>query len=235
VNDDHNTLSLVVSSTARADRRHILSILTALPALVRLLVFGPNPAEAKKRKEKGRLFGSKQVELKGQGHRKRKGKKKGKGKKKDRGERSSGGGGNAPAVSNGTYSPDDQERAFLEMINAYRGQIGAGALVLQDQLGEAAKFHSEDMAQKNYFSHDLPNGNSAEKNIETFGYTNWRFVGENIAAGFEGANAAMDAWKSSPEHDRNMRNANFTEIGIGRAFNGSSRYGWYWTTTFGSR
>ena len=45
----------------------------------------------------------------------------------------------------------------------------------------------------------------------------------------------MDAWKSSPDHDRGMRNSNFTEIGIGRAYNKSSKYGWYWTTTFGSR
>ena len=44
----------------------------------------------------------------------------------------------------------------------------------------------------------------------------------------------MDAWKSSPEHDRDMRNKNFTEIGIGRAYNKSSKYGWYWTTTFGA-
>ena len=40
---------------------------------------------------------------------------------------------------------------------------------------------------KNYFSHNLSNGDSAEKNIERFGYTNWSFIGENIAAGQETA------------------------------------------------
>jgi uncharacterized protein YkwD len=135
----------------------------------------------------------------------------------------------------GGYSPDREERAFLDLINAYRRKTGAGKLSLQNQLGAAAEHHSQDMANKNYFSHKLSNGDSPEKNIKRFGYTNWSYVGENIAAGHETAKAVMDAWKSSREHDRNMRNKNFTEIGIGRAYNKRSKYGWYWTTTFGSR
>ena len=135
----------------------------------------------------------------------------------------------------GGYSPDGEERAFLDLINNYRRQNGAGNLSLQNQLGAAADHHSQDMANKNYFSHKLSNGDSAEQNIERFGYTNWSYVGENIAAGHETAKAVMDAWKSSPDHDRGMRNKDFTEIGIGRAYNKSSKYGWYWTTTFGSR
>ena len=139
------------------------------------------------------------------------------------------------SVAAGGYSPDKQERAFLDLINAYRRKNGAGKLTLQNQLGAAAEHHSQDMANKNYFSHKLANGDSPEENIERFGYTNWSYVGENIAAGYETAKAVMKAWKSSREHDRNMRNKHFTEIGIGRAYNKNSKYGWYWTTTFGSR
>ena len=135
----------------------------------------------------------------------------------------------------GDYSPDREERAFLDLINNYRRKKGVGKLSLQNQLGAAAEHHSEDMANKNYFSHKLSNGDSPEENIERFGYTNWSYVGENIAAGYVTAKAVMKAWKSSPEHDRNMRNKNFTEIGIGRAYDKRSKYGWYWTTTFGSR
>jgi uncharacterized protein YkwD len=133
------------------------------------------------------------------------------------------------------YSPDREERAFLDLINDYRRKNGAPNLSLQNQLGAAAEHHSQDMARKNYFSHRLSNGDSAEKNIERFGYTNWTSLGENIAAGHETAQAVMNAWKSSRGHDRNMRSTHFTEIGIGRAYNKRSRYGWYWTTTFGSR
>ncbi len=154
--------------------------------------------------------------------------KKGK-KRKQRGRKNKKNGGG------GGYSPDGEERAFLDLINAYRRKHGARNLSLQDQLGAAADHHSQDMAKKNYFSHKLSNGDSAEQNIERFGYTNWSYVGENIAAGHETAKAVMDAWKSSPKHDRGMRNKHFTEIGIGRAYSKSSKYGWYWTTTFGSR
>jgi uncharacterized protein YkwD len=157
--------------------------------------------------------------------------------KKDKKKRKQRGGKNKKNKNGGGggYSPDGEERAFLDLINNYRRQNGAGNLSLQNQLGAAADHHSQDMANKNYFSHKLSNGDSAEQNIERFGYTNWSYVGENIAAGHETAKAVMDAWKSSPDHDRGMRNKDFTEIGIGRAYNKSSKYGWYWTTTFGSR
>jgi uncharacterized protein YkwD len=32
-----------------------------------------------------------------------------------------------------------------------------------------------------------------------------------------------------------MRNKDFKDIGIGRAYDKNSKYGWYWTTTFGRR
>jgi uncharacterized protein YkwD len=133
------------------------------------------------------------------------------------------------------YSPDNEEREFLDLINRYRRKHGAKPLRLQDQLGEAAEHHSRDMAEKNYFKHKLSNGDSPEENIRRFGYRNYDAVGENIAAGYETAKAVMKAWKHSGGHARNMRSKVFTEIGIGRAFDKRSRYGWYWTTTFGSQ
>jgi uncharacterized protein YkwD len=129
----------------------------------------------------------------------------------------------------GGYSPDGEEQAFLSLINDHRGRNGVGALALQNQLGAAADRHSQDMAQKNYFEH------SALESVKNFGYTHWSFIGENIYAGSASASSAMDAWVNSADHNKNMLNGNYTEIGIGRAFNSNSRYGWYWTTTFGSR
>jgi len=132
-------------------------------------------------------------------------------------------------------SGKSQEATFLDLINGYRRGNGAGALSRHSQLDAAAQHHSEDMARNNYFSHKLANGDTAEKNIERFGYTNWTAIGENIAAGNETAKWAFDSWKRSPDHDKNMRDKSFTEIGIGLAYNKSSKYGWYWTTTFGDR
>jgi uncharacterized protein YkwD len=191
--------------------------LAALPAALGSVVFARGgPLAAKRGKNK-----------KGKGKNK-------KDKNKNRNKTGKGGSGGGSGGGGG-YSADSEERAFLDLINDYRRRSGAGPLALQDQLGAAADHHSEDMASKNYFSHQLANGDSPEKNIENFGYTSWDFVGENIAAGYEAAGKVMDAWQNSPEHDRNMRNNNFNEIGIGRAYDPNSKYGWYWTTTFGSR
>jgi uncharacterized protein YkwD len=195
------------SGAAHCSRRRLLARLAALPAALGLSSYVMERESVVARKEQPR----------------RKKRKRHADKKK---HKNSGGGGS---------SPDREEGAFLDLINEYRRKNGAGNLTIQNQLGAAADHHSQDMADKNYFSHKLSNGDSAEKNIERFGYSNWSYVGENIAAGHETAKAVMDAWKSSTEHDRNMRNKNFTEIGIGRAYNKRSKYGWYWTTTFGSR
>jgi len=209
VDHDRTPVSVALFGATRSSRRCFLARLTILPAALGLgFLLEPESDAAKK--EKGKRKKQKQD-----------------GGKNKKNEKNGGGG--------GASSPDGEERAFLDLINNYRRDNGAGSLSLQNQLDAAADHHSQDMAKKNYFSHTLSNGDSAEKNIERFGYTNWSFVGENIAAGQETAKAVMDAWKSSPEHDRNMRNKDFTEIGIGLAYDNSSKYGWYWTTTFGSR
>jgi uncharacterized protein YkwD len=205
VDHDRTPVSIALFDATRSSRRRLLARLAALPAAFGFGVFLEPESVAAKKDKK---------------------KRKQRGGKNKKNKNGSGGGG---------YSPDGEERVFLDLINDYRHQTGAGNLSLQDQLGAAADHHSQDMANNNYFSHKLSNGDSAEHNIERFGYTNWSYVGENIAAGHETAKAVIDAWKSSPDHDQGMRNKNFTEIGIGRAYNKSSKYGWYWTTTFGSR
>ena len=44
----------------------------------------------------------------------------------------------------------------------------------------------------------------------------------------------MIGWQNSPEHNATMTNPQYTEVGIGRAYNEASHYGWYWTATYGA-
>src|SRR5262249_14214427 len=89
-------------------------------------------------------------------------------------------------------------------------------------------------ATYNYFGHDLHDGTSFSQNMINFGYTNFGGTsGENIAAGYSTASSVFSAWKSSVGHNANMLMANYTAIGIGRAYGAKSTYGWYWTTDFG--
>jgi uncharacterized protein YkwD len=132
-----------------------------------------------------------------------------------------------------TYAPDAEELAFLELLNAYRAQHGLGALTLQDQLGAAAEHHSLDMAEKDYVSHRLSNGDSPMKNIMRFGYRGFTYWGEIIAGGFETADEVLAGWQSSREHNQMMLNGHMADVGIGRAFGANASLGWYWTVTFG--
>ena len=140
--------------------------------------------------------------------------------------------GAASAVAQSGYAPDAEESAFLGLINDYRAQNGLGALSLNDALGAAAEYHSYDMATNNYFGHTLFDGTDAGQNIRNFGYTGSTWS-ENIAAGYAGAQDNLIAWQNSAGHNANMLDPAFDEIGIGRAYDQNSTYGWYWTTTFG--
>ena len=135
------------------------------------------------------------------------------------------------------------EDEVLRIVNQHRsagascgseGSFGpAPALVMQSNLRCAARLHSMDMVERNYFAHDNPDGQSPWDRMEEAGYTNWRTVGENIAAGSPGAEGTMDQWMNSPGHCANLMNPDFTEIGVGYYPGGS--YGHMWTQKFGRR
>jgi uncharacterized protein YkwD len=132
------------------------------------------------------------------------------------------------------YCASSEEIAFLALINDYRRTNGLKAFVLSQTLGAAAEHHSVSMANHNYFSHTLiPEGIGWSQNMTNHGYGYSTARGENIAAGMSSAQRAFDKWKASTGHRANMLNSGFNAIGIGRAYNSSSSYDYYWTTTFG--
>ena len=136
------------------------------------------------------------------------------------------------AVSSADVCTDSEEVGFLSLINDYRAASGLRSLSLSSSLSSAAAYHSTDMAANGYLAHSLLDGTSVEQNMANFGYEGGTH-GENIAAGTETATEAMQIWQGSAEHNANMLNASFGAIGIGRAYDPNSQYGWYWTTIFG--
>ena len=136
------------------------------------------------------------------------------------------------AVSSADACVDDEEVGFLALINDYRAASGLRPLSLSSSLSSAAAYHSVDMAAKGYLAHTLLDGTTVVQNMANFGYEGGTH-GENIAAGTQTAAEAMQTWQGSAEHNTNMLNASFGAIGIGRAYDPNSQYGWYWTTIFG--
>lgn len=121
---------------------------------------------------------------------------------------------------------------MLGLINQFRADNGVGPLSLSPTLTDAAEFHSRDMAERNYFSHDLPGIGTWSDNISNYGYP-YGTRAENIAAGYSTAADTVQSWIDSPGHRANMLDPNLTAIGIGSAYNANSQYGTYWTNTFG--
>jgi len=150
---------------------------------------------------------------------------------------------------------DSEEQRMVDLINAWRADPKNGAGVLpplkvSPTLTAAAKFHSQDMADRNYFEHATragPNNNPPYQDcferIKSFGYNYpYASAGENIAGSNATAEATFQQWKDSPPHNANMLGGDpswpeswkWKVIGIGRAYNANSDWGWYWTADFGN-
>jgi uncharacterized protein YkwD len=143
--------------------------------------------------------------------------------------------GNAQAGAATTAACGDAEEvAFLGLINDYRAANGLAPLAMSPTLTSAARGHSQDMATNNYFDHVGLDGSTFSQRIAAAGYPGGT-TAENIFAGDERATGAMESWKNSPPHNANMLDPAYKAIGIGRAFDANSQFGWYWTTTFGDQ
>ena len=132
---------------------------------------------------------------------------------------------------------------ILDLINDARarprycgGQAYAAAPPVRwnDMLAQSSLRHSEDMARHNFFDHVNPrDGTHSWDRVERAGYKD-STTGENIAAGYPTAEAAVEGWIKSPGHCANLMNPEFTEMGAAMAVNRRSRMNWYWTQEFGA-
>ena len=133
------------------------------------------------------------------------------------------------------------EQGVLDIVNQRRaegadcGSEGsfppAPPLVMNGRLRCAARVHSLDMATRNYFSHDTPEGMGPGARVDASGYQ-WSTWGENIAAGSPDAAGTMEQWMNSDGHCSNIMDPDYTELGVGYAPGGD--YGHVWTQVFGA-
>ena len=120
------------------------------------------------------------------------------------------------------------EKRTFTLHNAARRDRNLKLFCVHPTLEKAARAHSKDMIERDYFSHDTKGGNEdACERIRRYGYI-WRGCGENI--GYNSTPDRMfDAWMSSSGHRANILNGGFREVGIG-AYTGD--YGDYRTTMY---
>jgi uncharacterized YkwD family protein/spore coat assembly protein SafA len=121
------------------------------------------------------------------------------------------------------------EEQVAALVNQERSKHGLQPLKLNWELSRVARYKSQDMIDKNYFSHTSPTYGSPFTMIKNFGIS-YRAAGENIAAGQKTPQEVMNAWMNSEGHRKNILSSQYTEIGVGYAKGGS--YGHYWTQMF---
>ncbi|WP_191566496.1 SafA/ExsA family spore coat assembly protein [Metabacillus idriensis] len=124
------------------------------------------------------------------------------------------------------------ESEVVTLVNQERAKYGLMPLSANWELARVSRYKSEDMRDKNYFSHTSPTYGSPFDMMKKFGIQ-YSYAGENIAAGQTTAKSVVAAWMNSEGHRKNILSANFKEIGVGYAKGGSS--GHYWTQMFISK
>ena len=153
--------------------------------------------------------------------------------------------------------PTAAEQAFLEQLNdaranpaAYGAAIGldlsgvapSPPLAFDPNLIMAARGHSQDMNDQNYFEHDTPQGVTPPQRVAAAGYAG-SFIAESIAAGQPDAGAALadlivDTGTPSLGHRKMLLSIGpglqgQTQVGVGSLLGGTGTYGFYWTIDSG--
>jgi uncharacterized protein YkwD len=148
----------------------------------------------------------------------------------------------APAIAPSATPNRDFVSRVIARTNSYRVTNGCPALTMNSILMGTAQAHSQEMALRDYVSHNSVDGTSPWDRIKAAGY-NYRMVAENIAWGATSPEQVVDAWffETPPNdaHRKNILNCGLRDIGVGYYYlandPGAVRAHTYWTQDFGAR
>lgn len=142
-----------------------------------------------------------------------------------------------PTAAQGLSRERVEEQIHVK-INVERSEAGLSNLSFDSQLVEIARYHSEDMAERDYFAHESPEGEDFSDRYNQHGYEckvpaggNTYYTGaENIAYTYyqeplvggdyhdspkELAEGVVQQWMDSPGHRRNILTEEWRNEGIG--------------------
>lgn len=103
---------------------------------------------------------------------------------------------------------------LLEETNDIRSENESPQLTFNERLGAAAQNKADDMADRDYWSHNTPDGKQPWHFINKEGYR-YAVASENLAFGFNSATEAIDAWMKSDTHKQAMLDKAVNEVGFG--------------------
>lgn len=133
--------------------------------------------------------------------------------------------GDPGTTSTGDVTSDEIEDEIHERINEIRTERGLSELDYDEEIATIARIHSQDMNQREYFSHVNPEGEGPGDRFGDLFPRECRAVGENIAyikTGFGRYGSAkaiaeriVEGWMNSEGHRENILRENWDSEGIG--------------------
>ena len=123
------------------------------------------------------------------------------------------------AASQPKLSTEEQE--IFDLVNKTRADAKLKGLKVDENLLKSARAKAQDMASREYFSHESPVYGTLVDMLKEF-KVSYKTTGENISGNAAPANA-FKGWMDSLGHKKNILNSAFNYTGIGTAE--SSKYG----------
>ena len=124
-------------------------------------------------------------------------------------------------------TPADLEREIFVRLNSTRQSNGLADLVWNDQVAAVARLHSQNMADKKFFSHRGSDGSMVDDRADRVGLGQWLTIGENIAyiRGYDDpAGLAVEKWMDSTAHRTNLLGKNWHQSAVGVAMTEDGTY-----------
>ena len=114
----------------------------------------------------------------------------------------------ALAVAAPAAQASTEESQFVSLTNQARANNGLRGYTVASDLVALARKHSQEMAAKHTIYHNPNLGSDVQ---------NWQAVGENVGMGGSAA-SIHQAFMNSPAHRANILDHDFTQVGIGTAY-----------------
>lgn len=142
------------------------------------------------------------------------------------------------AGKSGIEHPKELERRVFQLTNEARRKNGLPNLDQDSDLTTIARGKSDDMIQRNYFSHRDSDGKTSFDKAEPAKIGKLSSAGENIHMGHKhdysdtntAARLIVDGFMVSPGHRSNILNPKWTHLGVGVSVKGKD---YYVTQSFG--
>ncbi len=125
------------------------------------------------------------------------------------------------------------EMKVFRLINNERQQHGKSPLRWADQAANVARYHSINMAELEFFSHQDLAGRRSSNRADLLGLRDWRSIGENIAwlkGSGDPTIKVVAQWMRSSSHRSNILDSKFRETGVGLRIANDGTY--YFTQVF---